>query len=148
MKILLQRVTKASVTVESQIVGQIEKGLLLYVGFKQDDKESDILPHVEKVLNLRIFPDDEGKMNLSVQDVKQDLLIVSQFTLYGDTQKGRRPSFIHALVPESAEKYYETFIKECQKSYTSGRIESGKFGAFMEVSCINQGPINFIIELN
>ena len=147
MKILLQRVKDASVTVDTNVIGAIDQGLLLYVGFKEGDEEQVIAPHVEKVLNLRIFPDDAGKMNLSVQDVKQDLLIVSQFTLYGDTQKGRRPSFINALRAELAEKYYEKFIDLCKKGYPSGKVATGKFGAEMHVKAINHGPINFVIEL-
>lgn len=147
MKVLLQRVSKASVKVDDQIVGEIDQGLLLYVGFKQGDQESVIAPHIDKVLNLRIFPDDAGKMNLSVQDVKQDLLVVSQFTLYGDTQKGRRPSFVNALDPDIAKTYYEKFIAGCKEKYPHGRVEEGEFGANMIVSAENLGPINFIIEL-
>ncbi len=147
MKILLQRVKDASVKVDNQIVGKIEEGLLLYVGFKEGDDESLISPHVEKVLGLRVFPDQNGKMNLSIRELKKDLLIVSQFTLYGDVKNGRRPSFIQALNPAQAEIFYETFIEKCRVAYPEGKIETGKFGAMMQVSSINQGPINFIVEL-
>ena len=147
MKVLLQKVTDASVEVDGKVVGAIDSGLLLYVGFKEGDTESVIVPHAEKVLNLRVFRDGSGKMNHSVIDMKQDVLIVSQFTLYGDVSKGRRPSFIKALAPETAETYYEMFIEKCRGLLSVGKVETGKFGAMMKVSAINQGPINFIIEL-
>ena len=148
MKVLLQRVQKAQVIVAEEVVGAIEQGLLLYVGFKRGDDESVIAPHVDKVLNLRIFDDEAGKMNLSVQDVGQDLLVVSQFTLYGETQKGRRPSFTNALSSDLSEIYYQKFIAECQKKYSMGKVEEGKFGANMIVCAENLGPINFMIELS
>ncbi len=147
MRVLVQRVADAQVKVDGAVVGAIDKGLLLYVGFKEGDPEGLIKLHAEKVVNLRIFPDHEGKMNLSVRESEGGLLVISQFTLYGDVKNGRRPSFTEAMRPDLAREYYEKFCYACKECYPEGKIERGKFGAMMQVSAVNQGPINFIVEL-
>ena len=144
MKVVIQRVKQASVSVDGKVVGQIQKGaLILYASHKNDTKDQ-ILWLVSKIKNLRMFADKEGKMNQSLLDVKGDLLIVSQFTLYGDCRKGRRPSFIDAMKPEKAEEFYEFFIQECKKEISN--VQTGKFGALMDVSLVNSGPVTFIID--
>ncbi len=147
MRVLLQRVTDAHVKVDGVVVGAIEKGLLLYVGFKEGDLPDMIMPHAEKAVNLRIFPDENEKMNHSVREFGGDLLVISQFTLYGDVKTGRRPSFTQAMKPDLANEYYEKFCLACKTCYPEGKVERGKFGAMMQISSINQGPINFLIEL-
>ena len=144
MKLVVQRVTKASVTVDHKIVGSIQSGLLILVGFTQNDSLQQIHYLTQKLLNLRIFADAEGKMNKSILDVSGEILAVSQFTLYGDCNAGRRPSFLDALEPESAKTLYLEFIKELKKSDL--KIETGIFGANMAVELINDGPLTFIME--
>ena len=144
MLVVLQRVKEARVTVEGQVVGQIQKGLVLLVGAKTGDTEEDVAYLVDKCTNLRIFEDHQQKMNLSALDVKAEVLVVSQFTLYGDTNKGRRPSFTGALEPTEAEQLYRKFI---QKMEAAGlRTQSGVFGAKMLVDIANWGPVTFILE--
>ncbi len=144
MKIVLQRVTYGSVTVKDEIVGEIGQGLVLLVGITQADdlKKADFL--AEKCLSLRIFEDDAGKMNLSLLDIKGELLVISQFTLYGDTRKGRRPSFVDAAPPEFSEPLYNYFVELLKKS--SLKIETGIFGASMQVKIHNDGPVTFVLE--
>ncbi len=144
MKVVLQRVKEAKVTVENEVVGQIQRGLVLLVGAKTGDTEQDVKYLVDKCVNLRIFEDDEKKMNLSALDVKAEVLVVSQFTLYGDTSKGRRPSFTRTLAPEEAEKLYQKFIEELKA--TGLKAESGVFGAKMLVDIANWGPVTLILE--
>jgi D-tyrosyl-tRNA(Tyr) deacylase len=144
MKIVLQRVTSASVKVNSEIVGSIDHGMLLLLGFSSNDTEESILPTLEKIVKLRIFSDEEGKMNKSVLDVNGSALLVSQFTLYADTKKGNRPSFIEAARPEQAIPLYEFFIAEMRKRITN--VETGIFGADMKVELINDGPVTIIFE--
>ena len=144
MKIVLQRVTSASVKVDSKIVGSIEHGLLLLIGFSSTDTEENILPTIEKIIKLRIFSDEEGKMNKAVLDVNGSALLVSQFTLYADTKKGNRPSFIEAARPEQAIPLYEFFIAEMRKRVTN--VETGIFGADMKVELVNDGPVTIILE--
>ena len=144
MKIVLQRVTSASVKVDSQIVGSIDHGLLLLIGFSSTDTEENILPTIEKIVKLRIFSDEEGKMNKSVLDVEGSMLLISQFTLYADTKKGNRPSFIEAARPEQAIPLYEFFIAEMRKRIT--KVETGIFGADMKVELINDGPVTIIFD--
>ena len=144
MRVVLQRVKEARVTVEGRVAGQIQKGLVLLVGAKTGDTEEEVKYLVDKCLNLRIFEDHEQKMNLSAMDVKAEVLVVSQFTLYGDTSKGRRPSFTGALEPQEAERLYEKFID--QMKATGLKIESGVFGAKMLVEIANWGPVTFILE--
>ena len=143
MKLVVQRVSKASVTVEGEIVGKINKGYMVLLGVKEGDtkKEADFL--VNKLLNLRIFEDENEKMNLSIKDVNGELLIISQFTLYGDASHGNRPSFIQAEKPEKANELYEYFCKQCEKEV---HAEKGKFRHHMDVMLVNDGPVTIIIE--
>ena len=145
MRVVIQRVSEAAVKIEGSIVGQIEQGLLVLLGIEHDDTKKDADYLLQKLINLRIFSDTDGKMNLSVQDCGGGLLIVSQFTLYADTKKGNRPSYIRAARPEQAIPLYEFFLKELQKQF-KGRIQTGKFGADMKVSLINDGPVTIIID--
>ena len=144
MKIVLQRVSSASVKVDSKIVGSIETGLLLLIGFSTTDKAESILPTIEKIVKLRIFSDEEGKMNKSVLDVNGSALLVSQFTLYADTKKGNRPSFIEAARPEQAIPLYEFFIAEMKKRIS--KVETGIFGAEMKVELVNDGPVTIVFD--
>ena len=146
MRTLIQRVKEAKVTVDGQVVGAIDGGLLLFLGIHKEDGESKIPWLVEKVINLRIFEDDAGKMNLSLKDVGGKLLIVSQFTLYGNCEGGRRPSFIETMPPETAEKLYESFIAKGVELLGEENIATGKFGAEMAVQLINDGPVTFLIS--
>ena len=144
MKIVLQRVSSASVKVDSKMVGRIEHGLLLLIGFSSTDTEENILPTLEKIMKLRIFSDEEGKMNKSVLDVNGSALLVSQFTLYADTKKGNRPSFIEAARPEQAIPLYEFFITEMKKRIS--KVETGIFGADMKVDLVNDGPVTIVFD--
>jgi D-tyrosyl-tRNA(Tyr) deacylase len=144
MRVVLQRVKEAKVTVEGKVVGQIGKGLVLLVGAKTGDTDRDVEFLADKCVNLRIFEDENQKMNLSALDVKGEVLVVSQFTLYGDTGKGRRPSFTEALEPQQAEMLYWKFIEQVK---TKGlKTENGIFGAKMLVDISNWGPVTFILE--
>lgn len=144
MRGVIQRVHKASVIVEDKVCGEIGKGLLVFLGVEDKDSEEDVLYLAEKISNLRIFEDENDKMNLSLMDVKGDMLVVSQFTLHGDCRKGRRPNFMKAASAELAEKLYLKFIDECKKYIN--KIENGKFQAHMEVSLINDGPVTILLD--
>lgn len=145
MKVVVQRVSRASVSVNGEQKGNIGNGLLLLVGIHEKDN-MDIVKWVSnKILNLRIFQDGEGKLNKSVSDVNGEILVVSQFTLYGNVRKGTRPSFIEAAKPEIAEPLYETMV-DYFKNYSGLRVESGVFGAMMNVELINDGPVTILIE--
>jgi len=144
MKVVLQRVSGAKVTVGNEVVGAIGKGLLLLVGVGHEDTEQDLAWMADKLAGLRIFEDDAGKMNLSVEDVGGDVLSVSQFTLYGDCRKGRRPNFMGAAKPEVAEALYDKFNELLRARGL--RVETGKFGAMMDVSLVNDGPVTLILE--
>jgi D-tyrosyl-tRNA(Tyr) deacylase len=144
LRVILQRVKEAKVTVEDKVVGQIQKGIVLLVGAKIGDTEEDAKYLADKCVNLRIFEDQDQKMNLSAKDVGAEVLVVSQFTLYGDTRKGRRPSFTDALEPALAEKLYLKFIDEIKASGL--KTESGIFGAKMLVQIFNWGPVTFILD--
>lgn len=145
MRVVIQRVSEAAVKIDGTIVGEISKGLVVLLGIAQEDTEQDALYLLQKLINLRIFSDADGKMNLSVQDCGGELLIVSQFTLYADTKKGNRPSYIRAARPEHAIPLYEFFLQELQKQF-QGPIQTGKFGADMKVSLINDGPVTIIMD--
>ena len=145
MRVVIQRVSEAAVKIDGTIVGEISKGLLILLGIAQEDTEQDALYLIQKLINLRIFSDADGKMNLSVQDCGGGLLVVSQFTLYTDTKKGNRPSYIRAARPEQAIPLYEFFLRELQKQF-QGPIQTGQFGADMKVSLINDGPVTIIID--
>ena len=145
MKSVLQRVSQASVSVDGEVIGQIGQGILVLFGVEKTDTPDKLDYQIKKLLSLRIFPDDAGKMNLSVQDIKGELLIVSQFTLAGDCRKGTRPSFDTAMPPAEAEAMYETFVRRLREE--SGlTVATGSFGAMMAVSLVNDGPVTFILE--
>ena len=146
MRAIIQRVQHASVTVDQQITGQIQQGILILLGAGHDDSADDLQYILDKTVNLRIFPDQGGKMNLSLLDIKGDLLIVSQFTLYGDARKGRRPSFIQAMHPEPAEALYQSFINKAKQIEGLGMVASGVFGADMKVSLLNDGPVTIMLD--
>lgn len=143
MKILVQRCDKASVTVDNKIVGKIDKGMMILVGFTQTDTSENIDYMVEKVLNLRIYDDESGVMNKSILDVGGSILSVSQFTLYADTKKGRRPSYVNALNGEKATLLYDEFNDKLRKHI---HVETGIFGAEMKVELINDGPVTIMLE--
>jgi len=145
MKIVLQRVKNASVTVNDKVTGSIENGLLLLVGIHESDTKKEVDWCCRKIPTLRIFEDDEGKMNRSVTDVEGGILVVSQFTLYGNANKGTRPSFIEAAKPEKAELLYDYMI-DVLKRDSGLQIESGEFGEMMDVKFINSGPVTLILE--
>jgi D-tyrosyl-tRNA(Tyr) deacylase len=144
LRAVVQRVKRASVTVDGEIVGEIDKGFLVLIGVSGDDTEADVRYCVEKILNLRVFEDGDGKMNLSLLDIGGELLAVSQFTLYGDTRRGRRPSFISAAPPDAASRLYEYFVGECRKQIA--RVETGRFQAMMDVELVNDGPVTILID--
>ncbi|WP_439881590.1 D-aminoacyl-tRNA deacylase [Pontibacter sp. MBLB2868] len=145
MRIVIQRVTQASVEIDNQIKGQIGNGLLLLAGFTPDDTEEDLKWMAGKVAQLRIFNDDQGKMNLSVLDVQGDVLLISQFTLYANTKKGNRPSYINAAPPAIAIPLYERFIGLIQDALGK-QIQTGEFGADMKVSLLNDGPVTIVMD--
>lgn len=144
MKILIQRVLQASVTVNGEIVGQIGPGVLIFLGIHKEDGPEKTLWLAQKAIHLRIFHDDEGKMNRSLLDVKGEALIVSQFTLYGNCEEGRRPDFFQSASPQIAKPLYEKFVSEVKKEL--GHVQTGIFGAEMQVALINNGPVTFIID--
>lgn len=144
MRLVVQRVKKAEVKVDGNIVGKIDKGFLVLIGIKVGDTKEQADYLVKKLCNLRVFSDENDKMNLSVKDVKGKLLIVSQFTLYGDCSQGNRPSFIEAARPEEANPLYEYFCNQCELNNIE--VQKGIFGADMKVELINDGPVTIIIE--
>ena len=144
MRFLIQRVKKASVKVDEKIVGRIEKGFLVLIGIKKGDTKEQADYLVKRLCNLRIFTDENDKMNLSLKDVNGKLLIVSQFTLYGDCTQGNRPSFIEAAKPEEAIPLYEYFCNQCQLNNIE--VQKGIFGADMKVELLNDGPVTIILE--
>lgn len=145
MRVVIQRVSEAAVRIDGNIVGEIKKGLLVLLGIEHDDCENDVKYLVQKLTQLRIFSDNEGKMNLSIQEVGGQFLVVSQFTLHAATRKGNRPSYIRAARPEQAIPLYEYFIAELQKTCPS-TIQTGQFGADMQVSLVNDGPVTIIMD--
>ncbi len=145
MRVLLQRVKKAQVSVDSKTVGKIDAGLLLLIGISHDDKESCVDKMADKIVNLRVFEDENGKMNLSALDVGADILVVSQFTLYADTKSGRRPGFGLAAKPEHAEPLIQHWITVLQQ-FGIKKIATGEFGANMQVELINDGPVTIMLE--
>ena len=144
MKLVVQRVKKAEVKVDGNIIGKIDKGCLVLIGIKVGDTKEQADYLVKKLCNLRVFSDENDKMNLSIKDVKGKLLIVSQFTLYGDCSQGNRPSFIEAARPEEANPLYEYFCNQCELNNIE--VQKGIFGADMKVELINDGPVTIIIE--
>ncbi|CAN5699319.1 MAG: D-aminoacyl-tRNA deacylase [Gemmatimonadota bacterium] len=144
MRVVLQRVSRARVSVEDRLTGEIGRGLLLLVGLTGSDSEETLRWMAEKVVGLRIFPDEEGKMNRSLEEAEGALLVVSQFTLYGDARKGRRPSFVEAAPPEVAIPLYERFLELLRE--TGRPVAAGEFGAMMQVELVNDGPVTLILE--
>ena len=144
MRIIIQRVSHAKVSVSGEITGEIGKGILVLLGVSNEDSEKDANYLLEKTLNLRIFEDAEGKMNLSLLETKGELLVVSQFTLYGDARKGRRPSFIKAAAPEKANQLYEFFVSEARKQLS--KVETGRFQAMMDVELTGDGPVTILLD--
>ena len=145
MRVVVQRVSQSNVKVSGEVIGEIKEGLMVLVSFVDEDNDTDLDWMTKKIINLRIFNDDEGKMNRSVQDVAGDILLVSQFTLHGSTKKGNRPSFIKAAKPDFAKVMYERFIKVLEQSLGK-EIQTGEFGGDMKVSLINDGPTTIIID--
>ena len=144
MRAVVQRVLKSSVVVDGETIGKIGSGLIVLLGVEKEDTERDVKYMVHKVLGLRIFPDDEGKMNRSLQDINGQLLVVSQFTLMGDTRKGNRPSFIHAADPETGNRLYERFVDQARGQGT--HVETGQFQADMKVELVNDGPVTILLD--
>ncbi len=144
MKVVIQRVERAKVTVEGEVIGQIGRGLLLLVGLGKGDDEAKLRWAADKIVNLRIFEDEQGKMNRSLREVGGKLLVVSQFTLYGDLRRGRRPSFDGAAPPEEAERLFDRFVELLRESGLV--VETGRFGAYMAVELVNDGPVTLILE--
>lgn len=144
MRVLLQRVSRAEVRVEGRVTGRIERGFLVLVGMAHEDGDAQLSWMADKILGLRVFPDSDDKMNLALADVGGALLVVSQFTLYGDASQGRRPSFINAARPEVASVLYEKFVAMLRER--GARVETGEFGAMMDVELVNDGPVTIWLE--
>ena len=142
---LIQRVSEAKVVVNNKNMGEIQQGLLAFIGIEKNDSEAEVTRLLDKVLSYRVFADDDDKMNLSVQDIGGGLLLVPQFTLAADTQKGCRPSFSSAAAPESGEMLFNEFIKQAKNKYQ--HIETGQFGADMKISLLNDGPVTFWLQV-
>ncbi len=145
MKLVVQRVKKANVVVDEKVIGEISKGYMVLLGVGPEDTKETADFLVQKLIKLRIFEDENEKMNLSIKDIDGELLIVSQFTLYADTTGGNRPSFVNAAKPEKANELYEYFVEECKKQNIK-KVATGKFGADMQVTLQNDGPVTIILE--
>jgi len=145
MRAVIQRVSEASVTINGHVHGEIQNGLLVLLGIEETDNDTDIEWLAHKIIQLRIFSDSEGKMNLSVQDINGDILIISQFTLYASTKKGNRPSFIRSAKPDTAIPLYHQFIVQMEM-YLGRKVQTGIFGADMKVELLNDGPVTIIID--
>ncbi len=143
MRAVVQRVKESKVVVDGKTIGEIGKGLNILLGICEEDDENDIKYLKDKIINLRIFEDEDGKMNKSLLDVEGELLIISQFTLYGDCRKGRRPNFMRALGGAESKKLYEKFIEVCKNEV---KVETGEFGAEMDVHILNDGPVTLLLE--
>lgn len=146
MRAVVQRVSRSEVTVDGRTTGKINKGLLVLLGVTHGDTSKDVDYIVDKTINLRIFEDENDKMNLSLKDIGGEMLAVSQFTLYGDCRKGRRPSFTNAAAPEEADKLYQEFVKKVSEQGIN--TETGEFGAHMMVNLVNDGPVTILLESN
>lgn len=145
MRVILQRVCEASVKIDNEVNGFIQKGILILIGIEHEDAQTDADWLIQKINGLRIFPDNEGKMNLSIQDINGSFLVVSQFTLHASTKKGNRPSYIQAARPEKAIPLYNYFVEQLEKS-SKLSVETGIFGADMKVSLVNDGPVTIFID--
>ncbi len=146
MRALLQRVSRASVTVDGRVTGAIDAGMLVFLGVHRDDTPEQARALAARCLSLRIFEDDQGKMNRSVQETGGGILVVSQFTLYGDTRRGNRPSFTDAAPPAEAERLYELFLGRLREALGDGRVAAGVFRAMMDVALVNDGPVTILLE--
>lgn len=146
MRAIIQRVSSASVTIDGKLHSSIENGLLILLGIKSGDGEAEVKHVAEKCIGLRIFEDLDGKMNLSVKDVNGSILIVSQFTLYGDTRKGNRPSFVEAAPPQIAEPLYEKFVSLVENTLGNKKVAAGVFRSMMDIQLVNNGPVTVIVE--
>ena len=146
MRVLVQRVNRASVTIEGQEIGAIGRGLLAFVGIREDDTSREVLWMAEKIAHLRVFENPEGKMDLSLQDINGSLLVVSQFTLYGELLKGNRPNFMAAARPEKALELYKEFLVLLRERIGTERVATGMFQAQMQVELVNEGPVTIILE--
>lgn len=144
MRIVIQRVKQADVKIEQKIVGKIDKGYLILLGIGKEDTDEILQKYVDKIVKMRIFADDEGKTNLSLKDVNGQVLVVSQFTLYADCRKGNRPNFLLAKEPEEANRMYEKFVELMREQIDV--VQTGEFGADMEVSLVNDGPFTIVLE--
>lgn len=144
MRAVVQRVSRAKVTVDGEVTGEIARGLMVLLGVSEDDTQDDVNYLAEKIVSLRIFPDDDGKMNLSLSEISGQMLIVSQFTLYGDCRKGRRPSFIKAARPDQADSLYRIFVAEVQGRGI--KTATGRFQAQMDVELVNDGPVTLLVD--
>ena len=144
MRAVIQRVKEAEVRVDDSVTGKINKGLLVFLGVAEDDTDKDLSYLIDKSVNLRIFEDNQGKMNLSLKDVEGEMLVISQFTIMGDARKGRRPSFTGAGNPVKAEAYYNEFIEQIKN--TDIKVESGVFAADMDIELINDGPVTILLD--
>lgn len=144
MRLIVQRVSNAQVSVDGKVTGKIDKGFMVLIGITHSDTRENADYLAKKLCNLRVFEDDNDKMNLSIKDVGGDLLIVSQFTLYADCNRGNRPSFVNSAKPDVANELYEYFIKECRKYID--KVETGVFGAHMKVKLLNDGPVTIMLE--
>jgi len=144
MRAVIQRVKHCKVTIDNRCTGEIDSGILIFLGVGDDDKKEDADYLIDKIVNLRIFADEEGKMNLSALDLNKDIMVVSQFTLFGDCRKGRRPNFFAAAPPKEAKKLYEYFLDNISK--IDLKIASGEFQAMMDVELINDGPVTLLID--
>ena len=144
MKIIIQRINYAKIFVNDKFKGEISKGIVAYVGISKKDSEKDIDFCIDKLINLRIFDDENGKLNLSVKDIRGELLIVSNFTIYGNTKKGRRPSYTDSAATNEAQEIYNLFVKKLEQ--TGVRFETGEFGQYMRIVSENDGPVNLIID--
>ena len=144
MRACIQRVSRASVSVDGRVVGEVERGFVVLLGVSESDTDKDVEYLCQKTLGLRVFEDDAGKMNLSIQDVGGSLLVISQFTLYGDCRKGRRPSFIEAARPDKANQLYERFVALAKEQGT--HVACGQFQAHMDVELVNDGPVTMLLD--
>ncbi|HEY7535633.1 MAG TPA: D-aminoacyl-tRNA deacylase [Thermodesulfobacteriota bacterium] len=144
MRAVIQRVIEAKVEVDGEVVGRTGEGLLVLLGVRKEDTEEDVHYLVDKALGLRIFEDEAGKMNLSIRDIKGEILAVSQFTLYGDCRRGRRPSFDEAAAPDMAERLYNLFVEKMRRSGI--KVETGRFRAIMNVHIVNSGPVTILLD--
>lgn len=145
MRVVLQRVSRGQVRIDGEAVGRVGRGYVLLVGFGPEDEEADLIWMADKIVGLRLFADEQDRMNLDLDEVQGGVLVVSQFTLYGDARKGRRPSFIGAAAPDRAVALYDRFLALLEER-VPGRVESGEFGAMMDVELVNDGPVTLLLE--